>query len=269
MLGGSFVVLELLFLHVFRQATWRTSLCRRGDSKQSKAGQRYGVSVGASCVDLSRSDYVEMGGKFFVVKIEDEQFSIEKQEELRGIIPVGRAGTLIPVEGGSVVENSEDVRRLSVDGDKATHEDSYERVGVSVSPITLKPNFENLAEMVGINNKRSGSLGENYATTDKFFEGVSGQERGKGPSKEKARDEVVIVGPMTEISSVVMGGAPVGVKEVLSGTPGLFQVEGSVPGSGSKSIRGSISVSYVGVFLAFVSWLFAAFSARFGPCCVV
>ncbi|KAK0586795.1 hypothetical protein LWI29_012456 [Acer saccharum] len=199
-----------------------------------------GQVEGASCVDLSRSDYVEMGGKFFVVKIEDEQFSIEKQEELRGIIPVGRAGTLIPVEGGSVVENSEDVRRLSVDGDKATHEDSYERVGVSVSPITLKPNFENLAEMVGINNKRSGSLGENYATTDKFFEGVSGQERGKGPSKEKARDEVVIVGPMTEISSVVMGGAPVGVKEVLSGTPGLFQVEGSVPGSGSKSIRGRL-----------------------------
>ncbi|KAK0595649.1 hypothetical protein LWI29_008692 [Acer saccharum] len=165
---------------------------------------------------------VEMGGKCFVVKIEEEQFSIEKQEELLGIIPVGRVGTLIPVEGGSVVENSEDVRRLSVDGDKATHEDSYERVGVSA----------------GV--KRSGSLGGNYAATDKFFEGVSGQERGKGPSKEKARDEVVIVGPMTDISSVVMGCAPVGVKEVSSGTPGLFQVEGSVPGSSSKSIRGRL-----------------------------
>ncbi|KAK0601437.1 hypothetical protein LWI29_024266 [Acer saccharum] len=191
-------------------------------------------------LDLLSQINVEMGGKFFVVKIEEEQFSIEKQEELRGIIPVGRAGTLIPVEGGSVVENSEDVRRLSVDGDKATQEDSYERVGVSVSPITLKLNFENLAEMVGVNSKRSGSLGGNYAATDKFFEGVSGQERGKGPSKEKARDEVVIVGPMTEISSVVMSYAPVGDKEAPSGTPGLFQVEGSVPGSGSKSIRGRL-----------------------------
>ncbi|KAK1565743.1 hypothetical protein Q3G72_033886 [Acer saccharum] len=153
---------------------------------------------------------VEMGGKCFVVKIEEEQFSFENL----GIFPVDCAGTLIPVEGGSAVDICEEARRLTDDGDKATHEDSYERAevsaGVLASPIPLKFHFENLADFdvhrgVGVNSKGSG---------------------GKGPSEEKVRDEVGIAGPRTICSSVV--------KDVLSGSPGLFQIEGYVPLHGSE-----------------------------------
>ncbi|TXG46637.1 hypothetical protein EZV62_027859 [Acer yangbiense] len=174
---------------------------------------------------------VEMGGKCFVVKIEEEQFSIENL----GIFPVVCAGTLIPVEGGSTVDICEEARRLTDDGDKATHEDSYEiaevSVGVSASPIPLKFHFENLADFdvhrgVGVNSKGSGSLGGKCSASDKFFESELGQVRGKSPSEEKVRDEVGIAGPRTVCSSVV--------KDVLSGSPGLFQTEGYVPLHGSE-----------------------------------
>ncbi|TXG55048.1 hypothetical protein EZV62_020304 [Acer yangbiense] len=154
-----------------------------------------------------------MGGKCFVVKIEEEQFSIENL----GIFPVVCAGTLIPVEGGSTVDICEEARRLTDDGDKATHEDSYERaevsVGVSASPIPLKFHFENLADFDvhrGVGNKQQGEW---------VF-------RDKGPSEEKVRDEVGIAGPRTICSSVV--------KDVLSGSPGLFQTEGYMPLHGSE-----------------------------------
>ncbi|KAK0580652.1 hypothetical protein LWI29_004670 [Acer saccharum] len=95
--------------------------------------------------------------------------------------------------------------------------DRYERAVVSTSPIPLKLNFENMVEKA--DHRRNGVIRK------KCDLGQEEKLRGEGLSKEKLKDEVVIEGPLTEISSDVMCNVSVGVKAILSGPPGLFQAD--------------------------------------------
>ncbi|KAK1576598.1 hypothetical protein Q3G72_015175 [Acer saccharum] len=180
----------------------------------------------------------------------------------------------------TVMEHCEEERKLSEDGDKALQMDSYKSEAVAASPVTFSLNFENVAEKAEHSGKRCGSrlrdvpysllaakdsslvLNSNsLSISEKSFNVDLGQEdkcRGEGPSEVKQLDEVVIEGPLSEISSNIMGSAPIGTKAVLGCPSGLFQADRSELTSGCAAV-------VCGVFF---SWLLVFFWAV-GRCFVV